>query len=129
MGTTLIPPFATPAAHRDQAMAALAQANRIRLRRAALMRWLRCNTSAESHEKAVELILEPDPTLDSMLVLELLQRIRGVGPAQAERMVELAEVSPTRTLGALTARQRAGLAAVLRLRADQLSRHTRRNAA
>jgi hypothetical protein len=75
MGTTLIPPFA---AHRDQAMAALAQANRIRLRRAA---------------------------------------------------VELAEVAPTRTLGALTARQRAGLAAVLRLRADQLSRHTRRNAA
>ena len=129
MGTTLIPPFATAAAHRDRAMAALAQANRVRLRRAALMRWLHGQSSAESHENAAELTLEPDPTLDSMLTLELLQRIRGVGPAKAERMLELAEVSPTRTLGALTARQRAGLAAVLRLRADQLSRHIQRNAA
>jgi len=129
MGTTLIPPFATAAAHRDQAMAALAQANRVRLRRAALMRWLHGQSSAESHKNAVELILEPDPTLDSMLMLELLQRIRGVGPAQAERMLELADVSPAHTVGHLTARQRAGLAALLRLRADQLSRHTRRNAA
>ena len=129
MGTTLIPPFATAAAHRDQAMAALAQANRVRLRRAALMRWLYGQSSAESHENAVELVVEPDPTLDSMLMLELLQRIRGVGPAQAERMLELADVSPTHTVGQLTGRQRAGLAALLRLRADQLSRHTRRNAA
>ena len=126
MGTTLIPPFATAAAHRDQAMAALAQANRVRLRRAALMRWLPGQSSADSHKNAVELILEPDPTLDSMLTLELLQRIRGVGPTQSERMLELADVSPTRTVGNLTARQRAGLAALLRLRADQLSRHTRR---
>ena len=87
MGTTLIPPFATTAAHRDRAMAALAQANRVRLRRAALMRWLHRNSSAESYQKAGELIVEPDPTLDSMLTLELLQRIRGVGPAQAERML------------------------------------------
>ena len=129
MGTTLKPPFASAATHRDQAMAALAQANRVRLRRAALMRWLHGQSSAASHDHAVELILEPDPTLDSMLMLELLQRIRGVGPAQAERMLELADVSPAHTVGHLTARQRAGLAALLRLRADQLSRHTRRNAA
>lgn len=129
MGTTLIPPFATASPHRDRAMAALAQANRVRLRRAALMRWLHGTSSAESHKKAAELILEPDPTLDSMLVLELLQRVRRVGPAQAERMLELADISPTRTLGALTARQRAGLAALLRLRADQLSCHSRRNTA
>ena len=129
MGTTLIPPFATASAHRHRAMAALAQANRVRLRRAALMRWLHGTSSAESHKKAAELILEPDPTLDSMLVLELLQRVRRVGPAQAERMLELADISPTRTLGALTARQRAGLAALPRLRADQLSCHSRRNTA
>ena len=107
-------------------MAALAQANRVRLRRAALIRWLHGRSNAESHQKAAELILEPDPTLESMLVLELLQRVRQVGPAQAERMLELAEIPPTRTLGALTARQRAGLAALLRLRADQLSCHRRR---
>jgi len=126
MGTTLIPPFATANAHRDQALAALAQANRVRLRRASLMRWLHGTSSADSHEKAAELILEPDPTLHSMLTLDLLQRIRGVGPAQAERMLELADILPTRTIVVLTARQRAGLAALLRLRADQLSTRNRR---
>jgi hypothetical protein len=119
MGTTLIPPFATANRHRDEATAALAQANRVRLRRAALVRWLHGNSSVESHKKAAELILEPDPTLHSMLVLELLQRVREVGPAQAERMLEIAEVSPTSAVGAPTARQRAGLTALLRLRADQ----------
>jgi hypothetical protein len=83
---------------------------------------------AESYEKAAEPILEPDPTVRSMLMLDLLQRIRGVGPAQAERMLELADVSPTRTHGALTARRRAGLAAPLRLRVDQLSGRNRRTA-
>jgi len=126
MGTTLIPPFAATNVHSDQALAALAQANRVRLRRASLMRWLHGTSSADSYEKAAELILEPDPTVHSMLTLDLLQRIRGVGPAQAERMLELADILPTRTIGALTARQRAGLAALLRLRADQLSPPNRR---
>jgi hypothetical protein len=64
-----------------------------------------------------------------MLVLELLRRVRRVGPAQAERMLDLADVSPRSTLSAATARQRAGLAALLRLRADQLSSRKRRQAA
>jgi hypothetical protein len=129
MGTTLLPPFVTAGDHRDQAMEALAQANRVRLRRASLMRWMHGRSAAESHEKAAELILEPDPALHSMLVLELLRRVRRVGPAQAERMLDLADVSPRSTLFAVTARQRAGLAAVLRLRADQLSSRNRRQAA
>ena len=100
MGTTLTPPFATAGTHRDrQPIEALAQANRVRLRRASLMRWMHGRFPADSHEKAAELVVEPDPTLYSMLVLQLLQRIRQVGPAQAERMLELADVSPTRTVG------------------------------
>ncbi len=96
MGTTLTPPFATAGTHRDrQPIEALAQANRVRLRRASLMRWMHGHSPADSHEKAAELIVEPDPTLYSMLVLQLLQRVRQVGPAQAERMLELADVSPT----------------------------------
>jgi hypothetical protein len=130
MGTTLTPPFATAGTHRDrQPIEALAQANRVRLRRASLMRWMQGHCAADSHGKAAEVIIEPDPTLYSMLVLQLLQRVRQVGPAQAERMLELADVSPTSTIGPLTARQRAGLAALLRLRADQLSPHHRRKAA
>jgi hypothetical protein len=63
-----------------------------------------------------------------MLVLDLLARVRQVGPAQAERMLTSADVPPTCMVGALTARQRAALAAVLRLRADQLSHRDRATA-
>ena len=128
MGTTLIPPFRTARTTRDQAIAVLGEANRVRLRRASLMRWIHGSSSAQSHQRAAELILEPDHAVCSMLVLDLLARIRQVGPAQAERMLASADVAPTRTVSALTARQRAGLAAVLRLRADQLSDRDRATA-
>jgi len=124
MGTTLIPPYATADSEPDQALVALAEANRVRIRRASLMRWLQGRSKTHSHERAAELILEPDPAIDSMIVLKLLQRVRGVGPAQTERLLASADVRPTCTVGALTTRQRAALAAVLRLRADQLCCHS-----
>ncbi|MBV9000884.1 MAG: hypothetical protein JO304_17615 [Solirubrobacterales bacterium] len=123
MGTTLIPPFRTARTHREQAIAALGEANRVRLRRASLLRWIHGQSSTQSHERAAELVLEPDPAVCSMLVLDLLERVRQVGSAQAERLLSSADVPPTSSVGALTARQRAALGAVLRLRADQLSRH------
>jgi hypothetical protein len=92
------------------------------------MRWMHGQSAAKSHERAAELILKPDVALHTMLVFELLERIRQVGPAQAERMLACADITPTSTVGALTARQRAGLAAQLRLRADQLSHPNRRRA-
>ena len=122
MGTTLMPPFATAASDRDQQIAALAEANRVRPRPASLMRWIYAQSSAQSHEKAAELILEPDTAPHSMLVLGRLERVRQDGPAQAQRMLAGAGIRPTCTIGALTSRQRAGLAALLRLRADQPSR-------
>lgn len=129
MGTTLMPPFRTARTTRDQAIAALGEANRVRLRRASLMRWLYGQSSAQSHERAAELVLEPDQAVCSMLVLELLGRVHRVGPAQAERMLACAGVAPACTVGGLTARQRAALAAVLRLRAEQLSHRDRARAA
>lgn len=129
MGTTLIPPFATADPQRDQALSALAEANRVRLRRASLMRWLHGQSDAQSHERAAELILESDPALDSMLVLKLLKRVRQVGPVQAERILGCADIALTFTVGALTSRQRWALAAVLRLRAAQLSHCTRQSTA
>jgi hypothetical protein len=129
MGTTLTPPFQTTRTRRDRAIAALSEANRVRLRRASLMRWMHAQSGAQSHARAAELILEPDPAMHTMLVPELLERIRWVGPAQAERMLACADITPTSTVGGLTARQRAGLAALLRLRADQLSHPNRRGAA
>jgi hypothetical protein len=95
------------------------------VRRASLMRWLYAKSAAQSHEHAAELILEPDPALHSMPALALLQRVRQVGPVQAEQMLACADITPTRPIGELTSRQRADLAALLRLRADQLSHRGR----
>ena len=80
MGTTMMPPFRTARTTRDQAIAALGEANRVRLRRASLMRWPYGQSSAQSHERAAELTVDPDAALSSMFVLELLGRVRQVGP-------------------------------------------------
>ena len=103
---TPMPPFAT-AADRDQGekIAALAEANRVRPRRASLMRWINAQSRRPPHEKAAELILEPDTALHSILVLGL-ERVQQVGPAQTERMLACAGITPTCTIGALTARHR-----------------------
>jgi hypothetical protein len=129
MGTTMMPPFRTARTTRDQAIAALGEANRVRLRRTSLMRWLYGRSSAQSHDRAAELITDPDAALSSMFVLDLLGRLRQVGPAQAERMLACADISLPCTVGAMTPRQRARLAALLRLRADQLSSRDRASAA
>jgi hypothetical protein len=81
MGTTLMPPFRTARTTRDRAIAALGEASRVRLRRASLMRWLYGQSSAQSHDRAADLIVEPDAALYSMFVLDLLGRLRKVGPA------------------------------------------------
>ena len=91
MGTTLAPPSATAQA-RDQAMTALGEANRVRLRRASLIRWMYGQSNAQSHDRAAELILEPDAALSSMLVVDLLQRVRLVGPAQAEQLLTCSDL-------------------------------------
>ena len=57
------------------------------------MRWIYGQSSAQSHERAAELVLEPDQAVCSMLVLDLLGRVRQVGPAQAERMLACADVA------------------------------------
>ena len=93
------------------------------------MRWIHGKPSTQSHERAAELILGPDQAACSMRALDLLARVRQVGPAQAERMLTRANIAPTRTLCALTQRQRAGLTALLRLRPDQPAQCTRTKAA
>ena len=49
-----MPPFATAASDRDQQIAALAEANRIRPRPPSLIRWIYAQSSGQSHENAAE---------------------------------------------------------------------------
>jgi FMN phosphatase YigB (HAD superfamily) len=119
------------AARMDQRMIALNEANRVRLRRAALMRWMfYAETSQQSHVRAAELLLEPDEVLAGMRVEKLLARVRKVGPVQADVMMTYAGL-PDRsvTVGGLSDGQRSALAALLRSRAARLSEQRSRPAA
>jgi len=93
---------------RDQRREALAQANRVRVQRAAL--------KADLKRGAVSLtalISDPPPGLLSAKVIELLLALPGYGPAKAARLLERCRVSPRKSLGGLTRRQREALSRAL----------------
>jgi len=92
----------------DQRREALAQANEVRTARAQLK-----NDLKAGRVSIVELVADPPPYLASAKVMELLRALRGFGPAKATRLLESCQVSLTKTIGGLTARQRARLVAAL----------------
>lgn len=111
MGTTTVPAWA------DRCMTHLAEANRIRLGRAALLRRMWDRSPSESASFAAELVEDPPDVLCTMTALALVEKVRRVGPQAAERLLRAAGVPPAARLDGLTARQRAALAGALRFRA------------
>ena len=97
-----------------QRLVALERANRIRLARAKLKRRLRAGEVA-----AADAILHSSRDTDTMTVAELLLSQRGWGPTRSAKVLRLVSLSEKKTLGSLTERQRAMLAAVLRSRANK----------
>lgn len=100
----------------EQRMDALARANRIRTYRAALKRDV-----AAGRKSAVDVIVagaDPvvggDRRLETMPVYELIRAVPKVGRVKADKILRHARVSPSKTLGGLTQRQRLELAAFLR---------------
>ena len=94
-------PGALPQRSTQQRRAALAQANRVRTKRAALKADLkagRCSLAA--------LLAEPPEYLASAKVVELLVAVPGYGPAKAARLLERRRVNPKKTVAGLSERQR-----------------------
>ena len=91
-----------------QRLLALERANHVRLTRAALKRRLRGGEVA-----AADAILRSSRDTDTMTVAELLLSQRGWGPTRSAKMLRSVSLSEKKTLGSLTARQRAMLAAML----------------
>jgi hypothetical protein len=100
----------------QQRMDALGRANRIRTRRAEVKRDL---ADDSSWSKLVELILHGAPAGDdpadfaTMRVYEALLAARLIGRVKATRLLNRNRISPTKTLGGLTSRQRHELAVAL----------------
>lgn len=57
----------------------------------------------------VELIAQPPAYLTSAKVMELLRALPGLGPIKATRLLESCQVSLTKSVAGLTARQRSEL--------------------
>lgn len=99
----------TLAPTREQAMAALEKANRIRAVRAQVKRDLKAGDI-----QAWPLIADPGDELLNMRVYDVLLAIPRFGVVKAQRLLARHRISQRKTLGGITERQRAELVAALK---------------
>lgn len=91
-----------------QRMSALEKANEIRIYRAALKREI-----AAGLVDAAGKLTDNDPMLETMKVHELLMAMPGTGRVKVNRILTREQVSPSKTIGGLSARQRGALVTAL----------------
>lgn len=92
-----------------QHLRALERANAVRLARAELKRRI-----ASGDTTAAEVILDVPWEVDSMTIGDLLTSQRRWGATRCRRLLQAVPISESKTIGALTDRQRHALAALLR---------------
>lgn len=97
-----------PARTLEQRLTALAEANRIRTHRANLKRDIRAG-----RRSFLTALASPEPELKSMKVMELMLAIPKVGGVKVNKVLYRAAVSPSKTLGGLSDRQRLEIARLL----------------
>jgi hypothetical protein len=104
-------PTVNPAPERsiEQRMEALASANRIRSRRAELKRDLKLG-KVSIHD----LLISPPEYVHSAKVFDLLLAAPKYGRVKVSKVLQLCRISPTKTVGGLSPRQRAELVSMLR---------------
>lgn len=94
-----------------QRMDALQRANLIRTQRAQLKRELRAGTRTIDG-----LLLSPPEFLETAKVVELLLSVPKYGRVKANKVLQQCRVSPSKTVGGLSERQRTEIVAMLRNR-------------
>jgi hypothetical protein len=96
---------ATPERSLDQRMDALSTANEVRTLRAQLKRDLKAGRVSID-----ALLLTPPPYLETAKVFDMLLAVPKVGRVKATKILHSCQVSPNKTFGGLSERQRAELA-------------------
>ncbi len=102
-------PVAAPERSLVQRMEALQRANEIRTKRAQLKRELKAG-QASIHE----LLLEPPEYLETAKVFDLLLAVPKYGRVKVNRILTQCRISPSKTIGGLSERQRGELVSYLR---------------
>jgi hypothetical protein len=100
----------TPAPERslEQRMRALGNANRIRIFRAGLKRDVRAGRA-----DALAVLRDPPADTQTMKVFELLLAMPKYGRVKVNRLLAREQISPSKTVGGLSERQRRALALAL----------------
>nr|WP_205698170.1 integration host factor, actinobacterial type [Conexibacter sp. SYSU D00693] len=102
---------AAPERSLNQRMDALQKANVIRTKRAQLKRDLKAGR-VSIHQ----LLLEPPDYLETAKVMDMLLAVPKYGRVKANKVLQTCRISPSKTIGGLSARQRAELVGLLRSR-------------
>jgi hypothetical protein len=103
------PPTVTPKRSLTQRMAALERANEIRTKRARLKRELR-----RGRVNPQGLLLSPPDYILTAKVSDLLLAVPKYGKVKVNKILSQCRISPSKTIGGLSARQRAELVSYLR---------------
>ena len=100
---------AAPERSLDQRMEALGKANSIRTRRAQLKRDLKAGRSSIH-----SLLLSPPEWVETAKVFDMLLAVPKYGRVKANRILNQCRISPSKTIGGLSERQRTELVQMLR---------------
>jgi hypothetical protein len=103
------PATAAPERSLVQRMEALQRANDIRSRRAQLKRDLKAGR-ASIHK----LLLEPPAYLETAKVFDMLLAVPKYGRVKVNKILQQCRISPSKTIGGLSERQRSELVGMLR---------------
>jgi hypothetical protein len=103
------PTTAAPERSLVQRMEALQRANEIRTKRAALKRDLKAGR-ASIHL----LLMEPPDFIETAKVFDMLLAVPKYGRVKVNKVLQVCRISPSKTIGGLSERQRAELISMLR---------------
>ncbi len=92
----------------DQRMSALKNANKIRTYRANLKRDIKAGKV-----NVIPLLVDPPEKLETMKIFDLLLVVPKVGRVKANKMLNRCRISPAKTIGGLSERQRAEMVSML----------------
>ena len=103
------PPAAVPERTHEQRMRALRRANEIRTRRAQLKRDLKAGRSSIH-----QLLLQPPDYVGTAKVVDMLLAVPKYGRVKVDKILRTCKISPSKTVGGLSERQRNELVSMLR---------------
>jgi hypothetical protein len=107
--TPVKPIVAAPERSLQQRMDALQRANLIRMQRAQLKRDLKAG-----RHTIHDLLLEPPDFVETAKVFDMLLAVPKYGRVKVNKVLQQCRISPSKTIGGLSARQRAELVSLLR---------------